>query len=88
MIQSGSEPTLSSILGNVVALGILLWKTVYDVWWNERLHRRAIDGKTHLAELSNARQQKANRARMSTIITFAVLAVSYIIFIVGELFNV
>ena len=67
-----------NLLGNTVALVALTWKTIYDLLWNPRRFLREIES---IGELEAAKA-KRNRADRTTAITFMLLAISYLIFIV------
>lgn len=77
--MSGSTISLA-LVGNVLGLLTLTWKTLYDLWWNPRRFREESEGGREL----EAARQKRNRTDRTTAITFALLAVSYLLFIFQE----
>lgn len=70
-----------ALLGNIVALSTLTWKTIYDLVWNPRLFHREIE----IVGEIDAAKQKRRRADITTAITFLLLGISYAIFILEVL---
>lgn len=75
-----------SFTGNLVALVGLAWKTGYDLWWNPKRFQRETDrlGATDVAKTMEAAKRKRERSDNTTLILFAVLFMSYLIFFLGE----
>jgi len=63
--------------GNVIALAAVTWKILYDKRWNQRRFLREFKVLDELEALRRKRDRSSN----ATLITFALLAVSYIMFL-------
>lgn len=70
-----------NLAGNILGLLALVWKTAYDLLWNPRRFKK------ELATLDplEATRRKRDRADLTTAITFAALAASYALFILGSI---
>jgi hypothetical protein len=87
-----------TLIGNGLALITLTWKTLYDLWWDRRRFRSDIDSEMRAARqrgeppdrtnaIVKARRRRQDRIIHTTAITFALLAVSYLLFIFQEAFK-
>lgn len=70
-----------NLAGNVLALLGLSFKTIYDLVWNPLVFRRELQTLDPL----EAARRKRDRTDKTTVIVFIILAVSYVLFIIGAL---
>jgi hypothetical protein len=77
-----SGPNISlDLIGNVLGLVVLVGKTLYELLGNPQQFKT---DRQSLCE-EQALQKKRDRSDVATLITFIVLAISYVLFILPEL---
>jgi hypothetical protein len=81
MSQILDNLNLFNLAGNVLALLGLSLKTIYDLVWNPLVFRRELQKLDPL----DAARRKRDRTDKTTVLVFIILAVSYVLFIIGDL---
>ncbi|GEM_PF-5833470 len=77
-----------SLSANLLGLLVLIWKTVYDLWWNQRRFKTELDeAGDDFQGIAAAGKAKRDRQSATTSIAFLVLTVSYSLSIGGNLMD-